>query len=423
MDGGTDGGTDGTVGGVADGADGFVRLVAGRTADPEVLAAAVRAARAASGLVAGLPEGEVRRHTRALLDGVRTALEAGGAVDAGVLAAAALLGSDRARQGVPVAALLDGFQAGRVHLVESVVAEGRRAGVPADRLLDGVTRIDRITTALARRMVQAHREAELESARTAREGAVLALRQLLHGEAVQALPEVLSAAGRYHCVVTAVGDPASAGPLERALSAAGPGLCGFVDGRLTALVAAGPGAFASGTFASGPSVAGVPGPGAYGSEAAGPSASAVLPPDGPLAVVTPAAPPDGLAPLYGLAREALRAAEEAGLAGPHRLADLALLTAAPTGPGGLGAVLAAELLGGLDRSDAFHRELAATALAHLAHGGGPERTAAVLHVHANTVKYRLRRLRELTGADPFAGGVERAAHWWWALRCWLAGPS
>ncbi|MFJ1755017.1 helix-turn-helix domain-containing protein [Kitasatospora sp. NPDC088134] len=411
---------DGAAGGTDGMADGFVRLVAGRTADPEVLAAAVRAARAASGLVAGLPEGEVRRHTRALLDGVRTALEAGGEVDAGVLAAAALLGSDRARQGVPVAALLDGFQAGRAHLVESVVAAGRRAGVPADDLLDGVTRIDRISTALARRMVQAHREAELESARTAREGAVLALRQLLHGEALQALPGVLSAAGRYHCVVTAVGDPAAAGPLERVLSAAGPGLCGFVDGRLTALVAPVPNAAVPVAAVPVAAASNAAASGAFGPEA---SWSAVLPVDGPLAVVTPAAPPEGLAPLYALAREALRAAEEAGLAGPHRLADLALLTAAPTGPGGLGAVLAAELLGGLDRSDAFHRELAATALAQLAHGGGPERTAAALHVHANTVKYRLRRLRELTGADPFAGGVERAAHWWWALRCWLAGPS
>ena len=56
--------------------------------------------------------------------------------------------------------------------------------------------------------------------------------------------------------------------------------------------------------------------------------------------------------------------------------------------------------------------------------GDIEFTAAALHVHGNTVKYRIRRLQELTGRpllDPSSGAaVERAAHWWWALRRWLA---
>ncbi|MEV7119652.1 helix-turn-helix domain-containing protein [Kitasatospora griseola] len=363
----------------------FVRLVAGRTADPEVLAAAVRAARAASDLVAALPEREVRRHTRALLDGVRSALQGDGDPGPSALAAAALLGSDRAQQGVPVAALLDGFQAGRSHLVEAVIAEGRRCGVPADELLDGVTRIDHITITLARRMVQEHRVAELAAARTAREGSLLTLRHLLHGEPVESFTAPLSPTGRYRCVVTAVSDPALAGPPEQALAAAGPGLCGFVDGRLAALTGTVP----------------------------------VLPLDGPTAVVTPPAEPSGLAPLYALARQALRAAESAGLTGLHRLADLALLTATPA-DAELGALLAGSLLGALDPADPFHRELAGTALAQLAHGGRTERTAAELHVHPNTVKYRLRRLRELTGDDPLTGGVEHTAHWWWALRSWLA---
>ncbi|WP_131743007.1 helix-turn-helix domain-containing protein, partial [Actinomadura roseirufa] len=87
-------------------------------------------------------------------------------------------------------------------------------------------------------------------------------------------------------------------------------------------------------------------------------------------------------------------------------------------------LLAAGLLGALDPADPFHRELAATALACLDHGGRIEPAAAALRVHANTVKYRVRRFRELTGRpllDPAAGdAVARAAHWWWALRHWLA---
>ncbi|MFB7715369.1 helix-turn-helix domain-containing protein [Streptomyces sp. NPDC056105] len=53
-------------------------------------------------------------------------------------------------------------------------------------------------------------------------------------------------------------------------------------------------------------------------------------------------------------------------------------------------------------------------------GGRIEQTAAALHVHGNTVKYGLRRLRELVGASPVdADTIEETAHWWWALRTWL----
>ncbi|MFB7715367.1 hypothetical protein [Streptomyces sp. NPDC056105] len=48
------------------------------TTDPAVLEETVRVARAASDLVADLPEEEVRRRTRVHLDGVRAALADGG---------------------------------------------------------------------------------------------------------------------------------------------------------------------------------------------------------------------------------------------------------------------------------------------------------------------------------------------------------
>lgn len=40
--------------------------------------------------------------------------------------------------------------------------------------------------------------------------------------------------------------------------------------------------------------------------------------------------------------------------------------------------------------------------AHLAHGCVISRTAEVLGIHRSTVRYRLRRIRELTGLDPEA---------------------
>ncbi|KAB2362650.1 PucR family transcriptional regulator, partial [Actinomadura montaniterrae] len=215
--------------------DRFLRLVSERGDDPRLLEGAVRAARGRSEMVAALPEEETRRHTRALLRGVLAAL-ADGAPGEELLAAAERLGSDRARQGVPVAAFLDGFQAGRAHLVRTLIEDGRRRGVPDALLLDGVSRIDEINTALVHRMVHAHRVAELEMARTTREGRVQMLRQLLHGESVPVLAP-LDPDAEYHCVVSDVSDPAVAAGLEARLVAAGPALCGLVDGRLAALVA------------------------------------------------------------------------------------------------------------------------------------------------------------------------------------------
>ncbi|NKZ05395.1 helix-turn-helix domain-containing protein [Actinomadura latina] len=367
--------------------DRFLRLLIEHGDDPAVLEATVRAARGRSEPVAALPEEETRRHVRALMRGVLAALEEGG-LGEDVLAAAERLGSDRARQGVPVEAFLDGFQAGRAHVVRTLVDGGRRMGVPDAALLDGVTRIDEITTALVHRMVHAHRVTELEMARTAREARAQMLRQLLHGEAVP-VRAPLDPAAAYHCVVSDVSDPAVAARLETELTAAGPGLCGLVDGRFAALAAH------------------LPEP----------------PPSGPLLVAAPPARPAAVAPMYALGRRALRAGTGAGLTGMRELADLALLTVTEAEPE-LGGLLAAALLSGLDRDDPFHLELAETALAYLDHGGRIEPTAAALHVHGNTVKYRIRRLQELTGRplhDPAGGAaVSRAAHWWWALHRWLA---
>ncbi|MGI5201927.1 helix-turn-helix domain-containing protein [Spirillospora sp. CA-108201] len=143
-------------------------------------------------------------------------------------------------------------------------------------------------------------------------------------------------------------------------------------------------------------------------------------------MAAPPVRPGEVAPMYALGRRALRAGAAAGLTGMRELADLALLTATEAEPE-LGGLLAAALLPGLDPGEPFHRELAETALAYLDHGGRIEPTAEALHVHGNTVKYRIRRFQELAGRpllDPAAGAaVSRTANWWWALHRWLAGSG
>jgi DNA-binding PucR family transcriptional regulator len=181
-----------------------------------------------------------------------------------------------------------------------------------------------------------------------------------------------------------VSDPAVAGELERLLDG---GLSGLVDGRLAALV---------------PRLPRLP-----------PT------PDAPLVVAAPAAPPADLPELYELCRRALPAAT--GRAGLWRLADLAFVTATAARPE-LGRLLAEDLLDGLDPGDGFHRLLAETVLVYLDNSGRVEPTATALHVHPNTVKYRVRRFGEITGrhlATRPGMAVADAAHLWWALRTLL----
>ncbi|MCO5998374.1 helix-turn-helix domain-containing protein [Actinoallomurus rhizosphaericola] len=352
-----------------------------RDDDGAIADAAVRAARVHSPPVAALPEDEVRRHVRAVVRAAIGAITAGGELAEADLRAAGRLGADRARQGVPVAALLDGFQAGRALIVRTLVERGRAAGLPADDLLEGMIRIDAVATALEHRMVHAHRIAEMEMARTTRDAHAQVLRRVLHGEGGDLAP--LDAARPYHCLTGDVADPRTAASLERRLTG---GLCGLVDGRLAALVPRLPD----------------------------------LPAGTPLLVASPAVPLADIPSMYALCRAALRAVE--GEQGLHRLPDLALAVATSGAPD-LGRLLADGLLDGLDPADDFHRQLAETALAYLDNDKRIEPTAGALHVHPNTVKYRVRRFGDITGrclAPPTGAAVAHSAHWWWALRTWLA---
>ncbi|MFC9963202.1 PucR family transcriptional regulator [Nocardia ignorata] len=80
--------------------------------------------------------------------------------------------------------------------------------------------------------------------------------------------------------------------------------------------------------------------------------------------------------------------------GLYRFGDLALeyqLTRPGPGRARLG-----ELLAPLDK----HPELYETLRVHIANNMNRQRTARLLHIHTNTVDYRLRRVAQLTGLDP-----------------------
>jgi len=80
--------------------------------------------------------------------------------------------------------------------------------------------------------------------------------------------------------------------------------------------------------------------------------------------------------------------------GLYRFDDLALeYQLTRPGPG-------REYLGSLLDPLDEHAELLETLQTHIAHNLNRQRTARLLHVHTNTVDYRLKRIGQLTGFDP-----------------------
>ncbi|MEU0078314.1 helix-turn-helix domain-containing protein [Micromonospora tulbaghiae] len=372
----------------------FGALLRDLSADPAALDEVARAARADSPEVARLPADEVRRQVVLLLTSGLGALERHEDPAGRDFAEARRLGADRAAQGVSVAGLLRGVQAGRDRAVELVVRHGRAAGIPDEVLLEGLLTIGRYAAAVERAVVDGHRSAERELVRTGAAARAHLLRRLLRDGPAGLPPAELTRFGlrpdgRYHCLVAAPPDPVRAYALRRQLTTRG-ALLGTVGDRLAGLLPRPPDAV----------------------------------PADLLTLVAPAQPLERAPAMYALCLAALATAANRRLRGLCRVTDLAGETALAAQPL-LAELLRGTLLGALDPADDFHRELAGTALAWLHHGQRLDQTATALHVHPNTVRYRLRRLRELTGGPPVEEGarctVPETVHWWWALRSWLDG--
>jgi hypothetical protein len=364
------------------------RMLEQMRADPDAIDGVVAAARAQSAPVRSLPLQEVQRHIAGMIGAVTNAFLDSGGIGPFALAADRLA-TDRAVQGVPLAALLDGFQAGRAYMLYRLIEDARTVDLPTNTLLDALVELDGYTNELQNRLIHAYRETELSLTRTAHAARAQALRDLLqNGPPARIVDAGLDVSKRYHCWVADVTDPTQVRRVETVLTTPD-GISGLVDGYLCGVTAA-------------------------------------LPADpqlgGTLVVAAPAVTPDALAGCYRLCAAALTGARSRGLTGLRPLTSLAVAVAVDGNPQ-LGEMLVAERLAGLDRADEFHRLLAETAVNYLEHGSRVDLAAVALHVHPNTVKHRLRRLGELTAFDATPSPAEALTHalgWWWSLRTWLA---
>lgn len=118
------------------------------------------------------------------------------------------------------------------------------------------------------------------------------------------------------------------------------------------------------------------------------------------------------------AREALRLAQRLGRRGVQSIDDLGWRLAAASRPD-IWQSYADRFLQPVRAEGVFGEEILAAVRAWLVHGQSIPRAAEALHVHVNTVRYRLRRFEELTGerlADP-----DTVVGAWWVLE--LGDPS
>jgi len=298
------------------------------------------------------------------------------------------VGDSQARLGVPVDQMLLAWRIGADVLLEWGTEEAGRLGLGDRQLLAFVRRtlassdVGMISTA------RAHRRAELEQDREAQDRRASFVRAVLFGTGDLAELRARAKAygldpGRPYLAIRA--RPAADGEwreVEQAVGLAGSarsgrGLSVLVDGDLAGFQLDPPGDAAAGRAGVGPAV-----------------------------------PLDRLAESFRLATRALNTMHAFGLAGTRDLCALGLRPAVADDPD-VGAALQRRYLEPLAESGSA-AEIIATLRTYLAASSHVETAAEQLHIHPNTLRYRLARFEELAGVslrDPVV-----PFEVWWALQ-------
>lgn len=327
---------------------------------------------------------EVGREVERVLRSARTGRAA---LDDGEIAEVAAIGETRARQGIPVDDLLRAWRIGVEVLVGCARESAQHLGVGEVQVLEFVQAMLAWSDVAMVATASAHRRTELAQAVAVDDDRAKFVRGVLLG----AIPAVelrtqaemlgLEPAGAYVAVRARLGDDVSRRELEQALgfrdsAVKSRGLCALVDGELAG-------------FRIGPPPADVDGVVGFG----------------------PARPLEHLSESYRLAARALLTVEACGMRGAHDLAALGIRAAVATDTD-VGELLRQRYLEPLSAGGSAD-DVIATLRAYLACGMRVEATATRLFVHQNTVRYRLSRFEELTGAS--LRETEVLIELWWAL--------
>lgn len=303
------------------------------------------------------------------------------------LAELAAIGTARARQGIPVDDMLRAWRIG----VEVVFGYARevvqRLAVGEGHILEFIQSVLAWCDVAMVTTAKAHRRAEVAQATAEEERRTAFVRGVLLGTlpvaevAVHAEVYGLDPAGEYVAVRARLGEGVHQPTLERGLGfddrvQRRRGLCAVVDGDLAG-------------FLSEPPPSTVDGVAGFG----------------------PPRPLKRLAESYRLAARALMTVQACKLRGAHDIESLGVRAAVAMDVD-IGEMLRRRYLEPL-AAGGSGTELTATLRAYLACDMHVERAAKRLFVHQNTVRYRLTRFEELTGASLHE--TEVLVGLWWAL--------
>lgn len=338
---------------------------------------------------AGMPDDVVREPTVAgLVEGVRALAELRKPTPAEVERNRGV-GIERARQGLPIEAMMQTWLIGSREIVSAWDREAEAAAVDPQISLHVRDFAWAWANFMMARAAQAHRATELDLAREDEQRRARIIRQLLsgtddRGKVLRDAAVYGVEADRPYAPLRARPVGSSVGDLERHLIATGsvdrrrPVLC-QVDGDLVGIT-----------------------PGV---------------PSAPRDAVVAVGEPVGLTDIVAENAEVERAFETAinfgrngGLIRPDDLHLLPLvISAAQTGDR-----LVRRHLGPIEELGPYADTLLETLDCYLAHNGRIEATARELHLHSNSVRHRLDRIHQLSGLDPRV--TEQMIVLWWALR-------
>jgi hypothetical protein len=295
--------------------------------------------------------------------------------------------AERARSGIPIEQVLLAIRLSFQRLREFVVETAGARRIPSEDQLEAVRILWEVNDLVSREYAVAHRDEDLDMARTAETRRSEFVRRLLQ-EGAQG-PELMLHAGSFGLV---------AGRRYRTFRARA---AGTEAATLAAVLR-----WAEQHHLE-PVGAIVDG------DAAGTLNAAPLPHDGPVLGVGPAVELPDLPGSFRLATQALDVAVQFDRPGVQTLERLSLRVAVAA-ESHVGDMLVEKVLGPLQAQGDFGAELIASLDAYLSADMNTASAAARLTVHPNTLRYRINQVKQLSGLS--LRSAQEISEVWWALR-------
>ncbi|HHU39874.1 MAG TPA: PucR family transcriptional regulator [Propionibacterium sp.] len=301
------------------------------------------------------------------LDTAMDALASGTVPHPAQLDGAAQTARERFEAGVPVEEIVRGFRISIALIHERFVDLAVTQQLPADATVAGVRLMWGVADAFTTRIITEYHALEVDAALRDAHRRTATVRSLLTGEAIDEAPTAINPTASYAAVRCDLPEEGDAEALRRRLEA-------------------------SGSTPTARAVVVVDGGQCLGLVAAVPEATDVPVGIGPFVRI------DDLPRSDRVAQQSLALARRLGRTGAQGMDALGWRLAAASRPD-VWRHYAERFLTPLEAEPTYAAEVVATLRAWLAAGRSIPRAAVALHVHVNTVRHRLARFTDLTGAD------------------------